>query len=384
VENAVQAGVNAAFPYMSEDLGGHTSDPTPEAYIRWIEYGALSPVYRPHCTHNHERMPWTFGPDAERIARDYVDMRYRLLPVFYAACHENYETGEPLLRRLDLEFPAFAEASSDDEYLLGKDILVAPVLGQAVETVPAEWLHTPDGQPGLHAEYFDNTGLSNAPVVTRTDANIDFDWGMGSPDPKVPNNNFTARWTGTLQVPAAAGEMVLSATADDGARVWLDDQLVIDNWKANDFVTTDAKVTLKPGETHRLRVEYLQLAYRAAVVLSVKPVSAYTTRTLWVPPGEWISAWTGERFSGPQKISVNCPLDEIPIFVRAGAVLALAPEMQFTGEKPWSPVTLDVYPLPGTTATTTLYGTTRARWRTGTGSSARRRSARRRMTPPRP
>jgi alpha-glucosidase (family GH31 glycosyl hydrolase) len=52
---------------------------------------------------------------------------------------------------------------------------------------------------------------------------------------------------------------------------------------------------------------------------------------------------------------MNCPLDQIPIFVRAGSVLALAPEMQFTGEKPWNPVTLDVYPLAGTTATTTLY-----------------------------
>ena len=65
VENAVYAGVQSAFPYLSEDLGGHTSNPTTEQYIRWIEYGAFSPVYRPHCTHNLERMPWAFGPEAE-------------------------------------------------------------------------------------------------------------------------------------------------------------------------------------------------------------------------------------------------------------------------------------------------------------------------------
>ena len=65
VENAVHSGVQSLFPYESDDLGGHVADPTPEQYIRWIEYGALSPVYRPHCTHNLERMPWTFGPEAE-------------------------------------------------------------------------------------------------------------------------------------------------------------------------------------------------------------------------------------------------------------------------------------------------------------------------------
>ncbi|MGH7979990.1 MAG: TIM-barrel domain-containing protein, partial [Limisphaerales bacterium] len=76
VENAVHAGVCSMFPYMSQDLGGHIADPTPEGYIRWIEYGALSPVYRPHCTYNHERMPWVFGPQAEAVARRFLDMRY--------------------------------------------------------------------------------------------------------------------------------------------------------------------------------------------------------------------------------------------------------------------------------------------------------------------
>ena len=122
VENAVYSGVQAVFPYMSEDLGGHTSNPTTEGYIRWIEYGALSPVYRPHCTHNLMRMPWSFGPEAERVARRFVNMRYRLLPIFYAAARENYETGEPILRRLDLDYPDFPEASRDDEYSIGKDI----------------------------------------------------------------------------------------------------------------------------------------------------------------------------------------------------------------------------------------------------------------------
>ena len=73
VENAVYSGVQSLFPYVSDDLGGHTANPTPEQYIRWIEYGALSPVYRPHCTHNLKRMPWAFGPEAETVARRFCE-----------------------------------------------------------------------------------------------------------------------------------------------------------------------------------------------------------------------------------------------------------------------------------------------------------------------
>ena len=81
-------------------------------------------------------------------------MRYRLLPVFYAAAHENYETGEPLLRRLDLDYPQFAEAGRDDEYLLGKYILVAPVLQGSMQVVPADWLKTAGRPAGFEGGIF--------------------------------------------------------------------------------------------------------------------------------------------------------------------------------------------------------------------------------------
>ena len=119
-----------------------------------------------------------------------MNLRYRLLPVFYAAAHENYETGEPLLRRLDLDYPQFPEAGQNDEYLLGKDILVAPVLQGSLQIVPGEWLKTPDGQPGLKAEFFTNVDLSGPPALTRTDANVDFDWGTNSPAPDLPTHAF--------------------------------------------------------------------------------------------------------------------------------------------------------------------------------------------------
>ena len=356
VENAVHAGVNSAFPYMSEDLGGHTANPTTEQYIRWIEYGALSPVYRPHCTHNLERMPWAFGPEAETVARNFISMRYRLLPVFYAAAHENYETGEPLLRRLDLYYPDFSEAGREDEYLMGNNILVAPVVDGSLQVLPGKWLKTPDGQPGLSAEYFADDNLSGPAKLSRTDKEIDFDWNGAGPALEIPHTHFSARWTGTIEVPAEAGDVRLATLEDDGARVWIDGTQVIDAWGGHDSVTTVASEILTAGKPHQIRIEYQQLDYGARFCLKwqkAKPMT--TTRAVWIPPGMWINAWNGNTISGPAIVTNSVPLDQIPVFIKSGAILPLAPEMQFTGEKPWNPITLDVYPQAGETNSATLY-----------------------------
>jgi PA14 domain/Glycosyl hydrolases family 31 TIM-barrel domain/Domain of unknown function (DUF5110) len=356
VENAVFSGVHSLFPYESDDLGGHVANPTTDQYIRWIEYGALSPIYRPHCTHNLERMPWVFGPEAESVARRFLDMRYRLLPVFYAAAHRNYETGSPLLRRLDLDYPQFAEARRDDEYLLGRYILVAPVLRGALQIVPGDWLKTSEGQSGLQAEYFPNENLSGTPAFTRTDTNIDFNWNENSPAPDFPRTHFSARWTGTIEVPASVGDVKLATLEDDGVRVWIDGQKVIDAWGPHDSVTSEASIVLNTGTPHQIRVEYLQLDYGARLKLQWEPAKLpEAVRTAWIPPGDWIDAWNGKIVSGPVMVTNSVPLDEIPIWIKSGAVLPLAPEMQYTGEKPWNPITLDLYPRVAETNHASLY-----------------------------
>ena len=356
VENAVYSGVQSLFPYESDDLGGHVANPTTEQYIRWIEYGALSPVYRPHCTHNLERMPWTFGTEAETDARNYLNMRYRLLPVFYAAAHENYVTGEPLLRRLDLDFPKYPEASRNDEYLLGQYILVAPVLQGATMPVSADWLTASNGEPGLQGEYFSNDSLNGDAAFTRTDKNINFNWDKKSPADDFPRTHFSVRWTGTIEVPASVGEVTLSTLEDDGARVWIDGNLILDAWGGHDSATTTAMTTLSAGAPHQIRVEYQQLEYNARIKLLWTPVhSAGAMREAWIPPGDWIDAWSGQVVSGPVMVTNSVPLDEIPIWIKRGAILPLAPEMDYTGQKPWDPITLDLYPRAGKPATTELY-----------------------------
>jgi hypothetical protein len=76
---------------------------------------------------------------------------------------------------------------------------------------------------------------------------------------------------------------------------------------------------------------------------------------VWIPPGDWINAWNGETLTGPVITTNQTPLDQIPLFIRSGTLLPLAPEMQFTGQLPWDPITLDVYPQAGKTNSATLY-----------------------------
>ncbi|HEY9510846.1 MAG TPA: TIM-barrel domain-containing protein [Verrucomicrobiae bacterium] len=353
VENAVHAGVESLFPYESDDLGGHVSDPSPRDYVRWIEYGALSPIYRPHCTYNLTRMPWTFGAEAERTARRFINLRYRLLPLFYAAARENYDSGEPILRRLDLDYPQFPEAKQEDQYLLGHSLLVAPMIADGLAIVPANWLTTTNGQAGLNAAYFSNPDLQGAPNFTRVDDKINFNWHSGSPGGSMPANNWSARWTGNITVPADAGDVTLATVSDDGIRVWVDDELCIDNWKPNDSATTESSIVLKSGKTYSLRIEYLQLGGNDIVALKWRGQDA--SRSVWIPPGSWINAWTGAELKGPKTISETVPLDRIPLYIRSGSIFALAPEMQFTSERPWSPITLDVYASTAETNRTSLY-----------------------------
>lgn len=106
------------------------------------------------------------------------------------------------------------------------------------------------------AEYFSNRGLTGSPVYQRCENwPINWDWGSGSPGNGVPTNSFSARWTGTANF--SSGSYTFIATADDGIRVWLDNTLIINEWRdqgAREFRTTRSV----SGGNHTIRIEYYE------------------------------------------------------------------------------------------------------------------------------
>lgn len=361
VENGVDEGVLGLLPYVNEDLGGHIGHPTPELYTRYLEYGALSPITRLHCTKGEYREPWIFGKEAEDIVRDYIKLRYRLLPTFYQAAHQAYVDGTPLLRRGDLYWPNYPEAASNTQYLLGDNLLIAPTLESVNPTpklIPADLIHTDNGEQGMFGEYFSNTKLEGQPVLSRVDPKIDFDWNAGSPAPGMPAENFSIRWTGKLGPVPETGDYELAVRMDDGCRLFLDGKNLIDDWRGHAEITDEATVHLDKGHIYNLRLEYLQLGYDDLCHLEWRLPSEHkkvAQRTLWVPPGEWEDLWTGKRLEGPKTITVDSPLRQTAMYARVGGIILTAPNMEYTGEKPWDPITVDAYPDFSRISTTELY-----------------------------
>ena len=112
------------------------------------------------------------------------------------------------------------------------------------------------GGAAWRGDYYANRTLSGSPVLTRHDAAIDFDWGTGSPDPKVPADNFSVRWTRTLGF--EAGTYRFYASCDDGVRIYVDGRLVVDAWQNQKLPNTrSGDIALGAGQ-HTIVVEYYE------------------------------------------------------------------------------------------------------------------------------
>ena len=137
------------------------------------------------------------------------------------------------------------------------------------DVVPASALSTSqDGQPvrGLAGEYFDNPTLEGPPRLTRVDTRMDFRWTLNSPGRGIPFDWYSARWTGTLTVPPGRAARI-AVEGNDGYRLYLDGQPVIDNWKKQSFGRRVAVVDFKPGTVHQIRLEYFETTGNARLKL---------------------------------------------------------------------------------------------------------------------
>jgi alpha-glucosidase/alpha-D-xyloside xylohydrolase len=153
---AVNTGLSG-IPYWGTDIGGFvpTKELTGELYVRWFQFGAFCPLFRSHGRTWKLRLPWGWNtgelgvsevaayrdgaadPDPEElhnaavepICRQYLELRYRLMPYLYTAVREAHDSGLPVMRGLWLHYPDDpAAVARGDEYLWGRDMLVAPVV----------------------------------------------------------------------------------------------------------------------------------------------------------------------------------------------------------------------------------------------------------------
>ncbi len=113
------------------------------------------------------------------------------------------------------------------------------------------------GGTGLLASYFANESVSGTPVLTRLEAQINYDWANGSPASVVPVDSFSARWDGEIMTRFAEA-YTLTFRTDDGVRVWLDGQLVVNYWNLRSAADSNYTFTAEANRRYRVRIEYYE------------------------------------------------------------------------------------------------------------------------------
>lgn len=164
------------IPFCGYDVGGFAGEASNELFARWISIGAFSPFYRAHSMINsRDAEPWAFGEEVEEISKNYINLRYRLLPYLYSCFYETAMSGMPIQRSLAIAYPhekRVYAGTFQNQYLFGPNILVAPVAStrQTIKVYLPEgdWydLYTDRYYNGDH-EYFVPTPKERLPVFVR-------------------------------------------------------------------------------------------------------------------------------------------------------------------------------------------------------------------------
>lgn len=142
--------------------------------------------------------------------------------------------------------------------------------GMTREVIPQSQLYAAD--EGLRGSYHGGTALGNL-LFTRIDDQVNFAWGEGSPDPVLFPSGFSVRWNGKVRT-KQGGTYRFHTVSDDGVRLYVNNQLLIDNWTVHPATEDSNTITLAAGQTYNLTLDYFSQPGGATVVL------------LWTPPGE--------------------------------------------------------------------------------------------------
>ena len=247
MKKQVPSGLNytlCGIPFWNTDLGGFfywdmdnnpKSPAVQELQVRWMQWGTFMPLMRNHCSSPMVSELYEFGKEGDwayDVMKQYIELRYRLLPYIYSMAGEVVQHSGLMMRPLLMDYTDDRKAIlRNDEYMFGRELLVKPVTD---------------------------------PLYT---------------------------WLGTD--------------------------------KKGHLIYPDVKKAAAPVE-------------------------------VYLPKGnDWYDFWTGEKVKGGRNVKRPCPINEMPVYVKAGSILPMGPQVQYSDEKPWDNLELRIY--PGQDGKFTLY-----------------------------
>jgi alpha-glucosidase len=161
--------------FSGVDIGGFTGDPDAELYLRWFQMATFFPLFRTHSAIGTKRRePWVFGENITNIIRNFLELRYKLMPYLYSLVWDATQTGVPPLKPLFWVNPEDASLRDiDDEFILGDALLIAPVVTQGAQTrritlPPGFWYSYWDDSQYIGPSQFDyQVSLSTIPIFIK-------------------------------------------------------------------------------------------------------------------------------------------------------------------------------------------------------------------------
>jgi len=161
----------------------------------------------------------------------------------------------------------------------------------------------------------------------------------------------SVRWTGTFGPVAETAEYEFGLLSRDGAKLWVGDTELITRTEIlktrHGLGISTGRIKLEAGKTYPIKVEFFQktggecnLFFGMARKIDDK---AHQTRSLWIPPGRWQDAWSGETLEGPKTIAVTSDLEHTPMYVREGGIVFTTPLRMNTGVPVWDDLVVDAF-----------------------------------------
>lgn len=213
----------SGVPFVGGDVGGFNDRPSGELYVRWLQAAALTPFFRSHSVGwAGNKEPWEYGDEFTAINRSTIELRYKFLPYLYTLFKEHADNGAPIMRPLWFEYPADKKTYLvSDEYLVGSDLLVAPVVKEGLRSrrvylpAGADWVNWWTGEKlAGGAEYTVDTPLDRLLIFGRAGAMIPTQ-GVIQNTGEMPTQPVTLTVIAGI-TPAKVGTATLYQDAGDG------------------------------------------------------------------------------------------------------------------------------------------------------------------------
>lgn len=242
-EPVIKAGLNIGLSgvgYWTHCMGGFEHNADPELYMRWCQFGMLSPLAIVFgMDHPGYKEPWSYGEEALRNFKKYDSLRYCLIPYLYSAAYQQYKTGLPMMRALVLHYQDDENVYPiSDQYMLGDQLLVCPVTTKGAQT---RTLYLPEG------EWFDCwsgkkfSGRRYVNVVASVDR-IPLFVKAGAIIPQQPVMNYMdEKEVTTLLLQVYPGNGTMNYYEDEGNNL---------DYQKEDFGLTVFNVKSDPGYLH--------------------------------------------------------------------------------------------------------------------------------------